>query len=73
MLEQKFGCELLIDKPYPFVKITGFGVKTEDGIKRIDELSELVQSLKKAEENRMKILLLAPAQFREKAITLISK
>jgi len=66
-LEQSLGCQMLIDIPYPFVKITGFGVITSEGVKPIEEISGLICSLKKSEESRMKVLLLAPPDKRDVA------
>jgi len=70
-LEQSQGCGMLIDIPYPFVKITGFGVRTSDGVKPIEELSGLIRALKKTEESRMKVLLLAPPEKRDAACRMI--
>jgi HD superfamily phosphohydrolase len=64
MLEKKFNCRIIVDWPHPFFKPVDFGVKTEKGIQKITELSEIVTSLKKSEERRMKILVLAPARYK---------
>jgi len=62
------GCDILIDSPASFVKLSGFLVRTHAGKRQeISKISELVRSLKSAEESRKKALVLAPAQFREKA------
>ncbi|MDD5337293.1 MAG: HD domain-containing protein, partial [Candidatus ainarchaeum sp.] len=62
------GCDILIDVPDSFFKLSGFLVRTHSGKKEeISKISELVRSLKSTEESRKKALILAPAQFREKA------
>ena len=67
MLSRKLGCDVIIDPPSPFSKTVGFRVKTESGLKQITSLSDLVLSLKKSEESRMRTLVLVPNEFRENA------
>jgi HD superfamily phosphohydrolase len=65
-LSDKLGKDVLVDFPHRFFKPVGFKVKTDEGLKPIMELSTLVQSLKKAEEDRMMALVLAEEDVREK-------
>jgi len=65
-LSERFGCDIIVDYPHEFFKPVEFKVDTGKGLKPIAELSELVRSLKKAEEGRMKVLVLAEASVREK-------
>jgi HD superfamily phosphohydrolase len=64
-LGRELGIQVMVDWPHPFFKPVDFGVKSEAGIQKITELSELVNSLKKSEDKRMKILFLAPPQYKE--------
>jgi len=61
----ELGCEVLVDWPSPFSKSAGFMVKTDSGIKSITAISELVLSLEKAGEGRMRVLVLVPPGHRE--------
>ena len=65
-LSRKFGCDILVDYPRQFFKPVAFKVKTDTGLKPIADLSTLVQSLKKSEEDRMKVLVLADEENRNK-------
>ena len=68
------GCDILVDVPQGFFKLSGFSVKMHDGTKQeIGKISQLVQALKLAEASRKKILILAPAECREKAEKACSK
>ncbi len=51
--------EVIVDYPGSFFKPVDFMVKTDNGLVPITKMSKLVQSLKKAEEERMQILILA--------------
>jgi len=66
-LGKKLGCEVLVDLPSRFTKAAGFGVKTDSGTRSINEMSDLVLSLERAGEARMKALVLAPPEQRETA------
>ncbi len=65
-LSGRFGCDIIVDYPHEFFKPVEFKVDTGKGLKPIAELSELVRSLKKAEEGRMRVLVLAEESVREK-------
>lgn len=65
-LSGKFRSDIIVDYPHQFFKPVAFRVKTDDGLRPITELSTLVQSLKKSEDERMKVLVLADADTREK-------
>ncbi len=65
-LKKDFKCGVIVDYPHAFFKPADFLVKTEDGIVPISKLSKLVQSLKKAEEERMRVLVLAEEKDAEK-------
>jgi len=71
MLREKAGFDVLVDWPSPFSAPVGFRVKTAGGLRGITELSDLVRSLEKSEESRMKVLVLAPPERREEAERLI--
>ena len=51
--------EVIVDYPDSFFKPIDFMIKTDDGLVPITKMSKVVQSLKKAEEERMHILVLA--------------
>jgi HD superfamily phosphohydrolase len=72
-LGEKLGCEIILDRPSRFSKAIGFRVRTGSGLRPITELSGLVFSLAKAEESRMRTLVLAPAEKREEAEKLAPK
>ncbi len=72
-LGEKLGCGVMLDWPKPFSKAVGFRVKTGGGLKPITALSGLVLSLEKAEESRMRALVLVPAAKREEAEKLAPK
>jgi putative nucleotidyltransferase with HDIG domain len=55
----EYGCDVIVDYPHSFFKPADFKVRTSDGISSISNMSKLVQSLKKAEEERMRVLVLA--------------
>ncbi len=65
-LSAEFGCEIIADYPHQFFKPVAFKVKTDEGIRPMAELSTLVQSLKKSEEERRRVLVLADAGTRDK-------
>ncbi len=57
----------MIDIPSNSFGIEGFMVKMHNGEKKdICEISELMRALKTAEESRKTVLVLAPAEQREK-------
>lgn len=58
-LSAKHGCDVIVDLPHTFFKPVGFRIKTDEGLVAITKISKLLQSLKKAEEERMKVLVLA--------------
>jgi hypothetical protein len=64
-IRQSLNCDVLVDFPSPIFKPIDFKVKTDKGTKPIMELSQLVSSLKTSEEERMKILVLVPPQYRK--------
>lgn len=65
-LSAEAGCEIIVDYPHQFFKPAGVKVVMPDGMKPITALSTLVESLKKAEEGRMRVLVLADASARDK-------
>ena len=65
-ISEKIGKKVLVDYPHRFFREVGFQVQTNDGLKPITELSTIVQSLKKAEEDRMRVLVLADEETRAK-------
>ncbi len=66
-LGERLGCEVILDRPHQFSKSIGFRVKTRAGLRPITELSGLVLSLEKAEESRMRALVLVPPGKRDEA------
>ncbi|VVC04620.1 Deoxyguanosinetriphosphate triphosphohydrolase-like protein [Candidatus Bilamarchaeum dharawalense] len=63
-VSEKINQDIIIDFPHPFFKSVEFQVKTDDGLCPIVEVSQLVQSLKKTEEDRMRVLVLAEEDVR---------
>ncbi|MBN2478108.1 HD domain-containing protein [Candidatus Micrarchaeota archaeon] len=57
--------ETILDMPVQISKPVSIMVKTENEMKKLDELSELVNSLKYAEEKRKKVLVLCNRENRE--------
>lgn len=64
-LSEKFECDIMIDYPVQFHKTVELRVKTDDGLRPITELSTLVGSLQKAEEERRRVLVLAEDRIRD--------
>ncbi len=64
-MSKTLGCDIIVDYPHGFFKPVGFQVKTDSGLRPIAEISTLVQSLKKAEEDRLKVLVLAEETVRD--------
>lgn len=65
-LSSKSGEDIIVDYPHRFFKQVDFRVGTEEGLRPITSLSGLVRSLRAAEEGRMRVLVLADAETREK-------
>lgn len=65
MISDEAGSRVLVDYPHRFFRQVGFQVRTEEGLKPMTELSTLVQSLKKAEEDRMRVLVLSDEKTKE--------
>lgn len=65
-LSKTIGCDIIVDYPHEFFKPVAFKVKTEEGLKPITELSTLVQSLRKSENERKRVLILADEEIRER-------
>lgn len=65
-LSRETGRDIIVDYPHQFFKPVEAKVATADGLMPITSLSTLVESLKKAEEGRMRVLVLADAETREK-------
>lgn len=65
-LSEEFGCDVIVDYPQAFFKPADFLVRTEEGAVPISKMSKLVSSLKKAEEERMRVLILAKEKDAEK-------
>ena len=64
-LSEKFSCEIIADYPHQFFKPAEVKVDSKGGLKPITALSGLVESLKKAEEDRMRVLVLAEKDVKE--------
>jgi len=64
-LSEKFDCDIMIDYPTQFSKTVELKVKTDEGLKPLTELSSLVSSLQKAEEERRRVLVLADEETRK--------
>ncbi|MBD3210952.1 HD domain-containing protein [Candidatus Micrarchaeota archaeon] len=64
-LSEKLGCDIIVDRPREFFKPVNLKVKTDRGLEPVSEISKLVQSLKLAEEERMKVLVLADEKTRK--------
>jgi HD superfamily phosphohydrolase len=65
MLAKESGCDIIVDYPRRFFKSVEFKVDTGSGRVPIIKLSKLVQSLKKAEDDRMRLLVLAEESVRD--------
>ncbi len=65
-LSKQFDCDIIVDYPHEFFKPVGLKVNTETGLQPISEVSKLIQSLKKAEEDRMRVLVLTNENARDK-------
>jgi|WetSurMetagenome_2_1015567.scaffolds.fasta_scaffold63241_2 uncharacterized protein len=66
-------CDIIVDYPNAFFKPVELRVRTDGGLVPIIELSKLVQSLKKAEEDRMRVLILANEEMRDERAERIRK
>ncbi len=67
------GRTLIVDYPHQFFKPVSFRVRTDEGVRPIAELSPLVQSLKKSEDERRRVLVLADEETRDGQAVRISK
>jgi putative nucleotidyltransferase with HDIG domain len=65
-LSRETGQDILVDYPSQFFKKVELEVKTDGTIKPISGISQLVKSLEKSEEDRMKVLVLAESAVRDK-------
>ncbi len=65
-LSERFSCDVIISKPPELFKPVSIRVATEDGIKPLASLSDLIVALERSGEKRQKILVLAPAEKRDK-------
>jgi len=66
-LNEKFGCEIIIDYPTQFSKTVELKVLKKDGkLAPLVELSDLVNSLTEAEKKRKRILVLASEEDKKK-------
>ncbi|MFN7991650.1 MAG: HD domain-containing protein, partial [Candidatus Micrarchaeia archaeon] len=72
-LSRDTGCEMIVDFPHEFFKPVGMKIDTPDGLRPMMEMSKLVQSLRQAEEGRMKVLVLAEEGMKERHSGLIRK
>jgi hypothetical protein len=72
-LSAKFNRQIIADYPHQFFKPVAFRVKTDEGLRPITELSTLVQSLRKSEEERRRVLILTDSQTRQNQADGISK
>jgi hypothetical protein len=65
-LSERQKADILVDYPHEFFKPVGLKVRTGNGLRPMTELSGLVQSLKRSEEERMKVLVLAEEKMMRK-------
>ncbi len=65
-LSEEFGIDIIVDVPREFFKPVSFKVESDEGLVEISQASDLVGSLKAAEEKRMKVLILASRENKEK-------
>jgi HD superfamily phosphohydrolase len=65
-LSEKHKADILVDYPHEFFKPVGLKVRTGEGLRPMTDLSGLVQSLKKSEEERMKVLVLAEEKIKQR-------
>jgi len=72
-LSDRVGQDIIVDYPHQFFKPIEVKVRVEGELRPLMELSSLVESLKKAEEGRMRVLVLAEAGVREKHAERIRK
>ena len=63
---EKLKTDIIIDYPPVFSRPANFKVKTKSGLKLITELSDLVRVLETSEQKRKRILILCPAEDKEK-------
>ncbi|MFH1520257.1 MAG: HD domain-containing protein [Candidatus Micrarchaeota archaeon] len=66
-LSEKTNHDIIVDYPHQFFKSVDFEVKTDDGMHSISDISQIVQSLKKTEDYRMGVLVLAEDEVRKKS------
>ncbi len=66
-LMKGIGSDFIVDYPQEFFKQVELRAMTEDGLRPMSEVSTLVQSLKKAEEGRMRVLVLGEERLRGEA------
>lgn len=72
-LSEKTNQDIIVDYPHQFFKSVEFEVKTDEGMYSISDISQLIQSLKKAEDYRMGVLVLAEEEVRKKFGSKIKK
>ena len=65
-LKEEFQAEIIVDRPQSFFKPVEFKVDSDQGPVPISKISNLVQSLKSAEEERMKVLILCSEEDRKR-------
>lgn len=63
-LRLELGSDIIVDYPHEFFKEVGLKVTTDEGLRPISEVSSLIQSLKRAEEARMRVLVLGEEGLR---------
>ncbi len=64
-IAREAGCGIIVDYPHRFFKPVDFRVMTEGGLVPIMRMSKLVQSLRRAEDDRMRVLVLADEKSRD--------
>ena len=64
-LSDRAGSDILVDYPHQFFKPVELRAEVEGRLQPIAKLSDLVRSLKKAEEGRMRVLVLATERVRD--------
>lgn len=64
---EKYGCEIIVDYPTSFSKPVSLMILKKNGkLVKLEELSEIVASLREAEEKRRKILILTSEENKTK-------
>ncbi|HSB47539.1 MAG TPA: HD domain-containing protein [Candidatus Bilamarchaeum sp.] len=68
-LGQRLGSDIIVDYPHQFFKPVGLKVVTDEGLLPMLSMSKLIQSLERAEKERMRVLVLGDESLRGKKET----